>query len=107
MQICVTLYAATAANKGKVITENKRTGKAISRVQAYKLTRAAKQAIVTTKGKGVTTERWNKPLYKAILSYCLMTLRTATGRRLLAQKYVFVISEGKSVLKACCYVSDN
>ena len=41
----LTLCAATAAAKGKVIIENKRTGRAISRVQAYRLIRAASEAL--------------------------------------------------------------
>ena len=41
----LTLYAATAAAKGKPVIENKRTGKAISRIQAYRLIRAACEAL--------------------------------------------------------------
>ena len=41
----LSLYAATAATKGKPIIANERTGKAISRVQAYRLVRAASEAL--------------------------------------------------------------
>ena len=41
----LTMLAATAAARGKPIIENKRTGKAISRVQAYRLIRAASEAL--------------------------------------------------------------
>jgi len=41
----LSLYAAIAAAKGKPIIENQRTGKAISRVQAYRLIRAASEAL--------------------------------------------------------------
>ena len=41
----LTLYAVTAAAKGKTIFENKQTGKPISRVQAYRLIRAASETL--------------------------------------------------------------
>ena len=42
----LTLHAATAAVKGKAIFENNRTGKAISRTQAYRLIRAASETLL-------------------------------------------------------------
>jgi integrase len=39
------LYAARAARRGGFLIENKRTGKAISRVQAYRIVRAAAEAL--------------------------------------------------------------
>jgi integrase len=39
------LYAAQAAKSGGVLIENRRTGKAISRVQAYRIVRAAAEAL--------------------------------------------------------------
>jgi len=41
----LSLYAATAAIKGKPIIQNQRTEKAISRIQAYRLIRAACEAL--------------------------------------------------------------
>jgi len=41
----LSLHAATAAAKGKPIIENKRTGRAISRIQAYRLIRTACEAL--------------------------------------------------------------
>ena len=41
----LTLYAATAASRGHFIIENSKTHKAISRVQAYRLIRAASEAL--------------------------------------------------------------
>ena len=41
----LSLYATSAAAKGKPIIENKRTGRAITRVQAYRLIRAASEAL--------------------------------------------------------------
>jgi integrase len=39
------LYAAKRAEPGRVLMENKRTGRAISRIQAYRLIRAASEAL--------------------------------------------------------------
>jgi integrase len=41
----LTLYAAKAAGPGRFLMENKRTGNAISRIQAYRLIRAAAEIL--------------------------------------------------------------
>ena len=41
----LTLYASKAAKQGHFLIENNRTGKAISRIQAYRVTRAAAEAL--------------------------------------------------------------
>jgi integrase len=41
----LTSYAAQAAKSGGFLIENKRTGKAISRIQAYRIVRAAAEAL--------------------------------------------------------------
>ena len=41
----LTMYASVAAESGNFIIENKNTGEAISRIQAYRLVRAAAEAV--------------------------------------------------------------